>query len=125
LPSYLILQLCQDIDGCRVTLTMSDWDGNVVNSGISTSASGVLYIGFQSNGRRMWRFSREDGDQPVQGVDGNGVVDHVLQLFGTAYFSDASFTDSTGSDAALGFHLLRWAGGGYASSVVVRLIVED
>jgi hypothetical protein len=125
IPTQILLQLCQDIDGCRITLTMSDWDATVVNSGISTSASGVLYIGFQNNGRRRWRFSRENGLQSVEGTDGDGSVHHVVQLFETAYFSDGAFTDNTGSDAALGFHLLRWAGGGYASSVVVRLIVED
>lgn len=125
IPTQVLLQLCQDVDGCRVTLTMSDWDATVANSGISTSASGVLYIGFQNNGRRRWRFSRENGLQSVEGTDGDGSVHNVLQLFDTAYFSDGEFTNSVGTDTGLGFHLLRWPGGGNSSSVVVRLIVED
>lgn len=93
--------------------------------GISTATSGVLYIGFQNNGRRRWRFSGENGLQSVEGTDGDGSVHNVLQLFDTAYFSDGEFTNSVGTDTGLGFHLLRWPVGGSDAATVMRLIFED
>ncbi|MBK8141140.1 MAG: hypothetical protein IPK57_09015 [Chitinophagaceae bacterium] len=106
-------ELCADEDGCKVTITMTNWE-----PGRTESASIGTTLFYTNAGSRRWRTSDD-----VAGVDGDNGVNHILILFSNFYFTDAAYTASVGSDVGAGLNFMRW--NIYPVTTIGRLILED
>ncbi|MGB3006026.1 MAG: hypothetical protein WBC06_05940 [Chitinophagaceae bacterium] len=114
IPQAIVDDLCADDDGCKVTITMTNWAAGMTQSAsVSTS---LFYT--NAAGGRKWRTSND-----LEGTDGDNGVQHVLTLFNTFYFTDAVYTGSIGSDAVVGLNFMRW--NNYPVTTIGRLILED
>ena len=113
IPQSVVDDLCADDDGCKVTITMTNW-----GPGITESASISTTLFYTNAGSRRWRTSDDVG-----GVDGDNGVNHILILFNNFYFTDAVYAASVGSDLGVGLNFMRW--NTYPVTTIGRLILED
>lgn len=119
IPQNILTNLCADDDGCKVTISMSQWDGT--NSTASKTFQFFYAAVNNAAGKREWRTDENNGSGT--GVDGDGAVGHAINLFNEVYFTDASYQNNGGTDNALGMNLLKWIT--YPNSTICRLIMED
>lgn len=113
LPQSIIEDLCADEDGCKVTLTMTNWSAGVTES---ASLSGSFFY-TNAGGTRRWRASND-----IFGVDGDNTVTHIFSILSSYYFTDATYASSAGTDPTVGLHFMKW--NSYPASTG-RLIIED
>ena len=114
LPQSIIEDLCADEDGCKVTLTMTNWSAGFTES---ASLSGTFFYTIAGSNRR-WRASNDNA-----GIDGDNAVNHIFSLFSNFYFTDATYAVNVGTDPAVGLHFMKW--NAYPVSAIGRLIIED
>jgi len=151
IPNTIMRDYCGDVDGCRITLRMKNWENNNLGRN-ATSMSFHFNYGteFNNGGPRVpWR--REEtyssavipvvlesiyanggvnlAKYPASGVDGDGVTvfpyGHVAQNH-DCHFTDSLYAAGTNilGDGALGMGLLNWSGGnGYTAEC--QLIIDD
>lgn len=139
LDTSIINRLCQDIDGCDVTVQMLNWDG-LPQYPLGTSVASrqeKLFIGtvYEGSGMytgdyfRYWRFANND----VNGIDGNGIVSD-FQIWGDCYLTDgetsvnsnnARSDNYTTSPNGSGFGLLNAIGSNPDATTGCRVTFED
>lgn len=117
IPDNIITDACADEEGCLVILSMSSFDAN--STGVSVFGSCRMSY---NPATKRWRAST-DNSTNNGGIDGNNSVEHVLSIYGNVFFSDASYSNAVGSDAATGFHFMKWTA--YPATTVCRLVIED
>lgn len=119
IPQNIIDSYCGDDDGCKVTLTMSNWQSPIVESAM-VSFNFSYHIP-----TRRWRatLSSTDPSQFREGIDNNGSVEHVYILFNNIFFTDGAYTNLVSNDAGSGFSLLKWTT--FSTNTIGRLILED
>ncbi len=108
IPSDVIDDLCGDPDGCAFRIGMTRWSAEERTG--AANDGGRLYLD-PTNGH--WR--SDVGD--VNGTDGDGITQHVLNAGSTAgtwdtcYLTDGAYAGYVGmGDPASGFGLLMWDG---------------
>ncbi len=126
-----IQNICSDADGCKVTLTMVNWDLN----GFTASKEARLFVGTGTTGTRAWRLSNDIQGNDFSGVRGTATTGIEEWCAWDCCLTDAeTFTDTSRNivgnngrgDYIAGFGLLNMAGGSYSDqNTVCRLIVED
>lgn len=115
----IVRELCQDDDGCMVTLSMKDWDpdqlGNVVSRGPAKF--------FMSQTSNWWRIGPAVNVPEGRGIDGDGIIqDHVI--YGWAcYLTEREYIQYTRTDDAIGFGLLNWTQ--YDENMVCMIDIDD
>ena len=107
----LLTQLCQDEDGCSITLGMRNWDETLPADFVNYIGPSKFYIGPIDAGddKRKWATYWWNG---VIGpaTDGDGARNDPFSAF-DCYFSDDQWVHGQEqSDTALGFDLLNWPG---------------
>jgi len=99
----IVRELCQDSDGCTVTISMRGWDpdqpGNVASRGPAK-----LFMSQTSN---WWRISPAVSVSEAKGNDGDGVMTHVMRAY-SCYLTEGEYIDYTNTDDTVGFGLLNW-----------------
>lgn len=120
IPQAITDSLCADDDGCELTLTMTNWSGNGVETAAASKTVRLFYAPGSGTTRR-WRTSED-----ITGIDGDASIAQVITLFSFAYLSDAVYTGSgaTATDGAVGLHLMKF-GSLYSPQTVIRLIMSD
>lgn len=114
ISNTILNDLCQDDDGCKVTLAMTKWDGTTQEV---ASKSFQFFMGANN----QWR--TDESNEATSGTDGNSAIQHAGTLFNMVYFTDASYPFSIGNDNAVGMSLLKW--NAFPQSTICRLIIED
>lgn len=102
IPQQVINDLCGDQDGCEFRLGMSRWDNDRTTQ--TASRHGIFYYSI-SDGR--WRTDLGD----VEGVDGNNVTNHAVNIWDTCFLTDGSYSNyNNQGDSQKGMYLLVWNG---------------
>ncbi|WP_185230915.1 hypothetical protein [Teredinibacter franksiae] len=97
IPESRVSALCGDIDGCKVRISMYNWDGNR-----RTASRESLLFYNASNGN--WR----DLDGDTQGTTGNNGTQHIMQAW-SCYFTDGRYSNwSNLGDTNANFAVLSW-----------------
>jgi len=115
----IVRELCQDDDGCMVTLSMKDWDpdqpGNVTSRGPAKF--------FMSQTSNWWRIGPAVNVPEGRGNDGDGVIqDHII--YGWAcYLTEREYVHYTRTDDEIGFGLLNWTQ--YDENMVCMIDIDD
>ena len=110
--------LCEDKDGCEVTMAMVNWDG------LSNATSQFSHL-FLSEANGRWRFSDNVGS--IAGLDDDDLTQEIA-LF-DFYFTDAETSQGVSNqraDSNPGFGLLNCAGCAYSDSTTLcRVVISD
>lgn len=117
IPDNIITDACADEEGCLVIVSMSSFDAN--STGVSVFGSCRMSY---NPATKRWRASTDNGTNN-SGIDGNNSIEHVLAIYGNVFFTDGAYSSAVGSDAATGFHFMKWAA--YPATTVCRLVIED
>ncbi|WP_086930243.1 hypothetical protein [Agarilytica rhodophyticola] len=97
IPESVVTNLCADSDGCKIRISMYDWDGLR-----RTASRETLFFYNEDNGN--WRDSSGD----TQGTSGNGGTQHIEQAW-ACYFTDGNYSAWTNlGDTNSSFSLLSW-----------------
>jgi len=119
IPVAITDAYCKDIDGCRVSASMVNWDAPG-HPGLAATRELRLFI---SETSEWWRFA----DIDVDGTDNNGVLNEWSVY--DCVFTDAELSTNSSNgraDAARGFGLLNILGGSYSDvTVTCRVVIED
>jgi hypothetical protein len=106
IPSGTLKALCADPDGCQVRLAMTRWSANTQPE--SASVFFTFYYSPTNNGH--WRASSTDAAN-ASGVDGDGKIMHVRNIWNTCYFTDGTYANyKQVGDKTQGMQLLVWNG---------------
>lgn len=124
----ILTQLCQDEDGCSVNLYMRNWDAAHEGGLLAGAGPFRMSLAPAVNGKRQWNINEPAGTGS-SGIDKDGSIGHLMNVYNSCYFTDGEYTNGQGSDGALGFGLLNWYGafnGAYDSTnMTCVLIIED
>lgn len=97
IPEARVAALCGDVDGCKVRISMYNWDGNR-----RTASRETLFFYNASNGN--WR----DLEGDTQGTTGNNGTQHIIQAW-SCYFTDGRYSGwSNLGDTNKNFAVLSW-----------------
>ncbi|SMF53928.1 hypothetical protein SAMN02745866_03405 [Alteromonadaceae bacterium Bs31] len=97
IPESRVIALCGDIDGCKVRISMYNWDGN-----LRTATRETLMFYNSLNGN--WRDLAGD----TQGTSGNNGTQHVQQAW-SCYFTDGRYYNWVNQgDTNRHFGVLSW-----------------
>ena len=126
-----IMELCEDDDGCKVTIAMVNWDDDNKPYAVASRfenffisrVTQILDHGVYSSTRKhWWRFSNND----IEGADNDGITNEWRVW--DCYFTDAeagSF-DNNRFDDYFGFGALNVKGGNFSDTTTIcRFIFED
>lgn len=109
-----LISFCADEDGCTVRFCLSQWDANNADSCTTT------HFHYRSD-TSWWR----SGSGPA-GVDGNNATNHIINSFGTCYFTDGIYSNFVDQrDTAAGLNLLVWNGSYNYPDLSCKLIIDD
>ena len=109
IPQDVLVALCGGPDGCEVRLAMTRWDSDTKTAAASRS---VLFYYSANDGR--WRASR--GESDIEGVDGDGTTQHVIDIWNSCFFTDGTYSNYRDlGDKEKGMQLLLWNGNGNAN----------
>jgi hypothetical protein len=128
----ILTELCQDEDGCKVTLAMRDWNP-AHGRGLLATKGPFLFSLSQNkgNGTRDWSIhqqgeARADNPDGVVYTDGDGETNHAIIFAGGCYFTDGQHSNGNSvGDSERGFYLLNWHGQFNSAEMVCVLIIED
>ena len=117
----IVRELCQDSDGCTVTISMRNWNHNPGQpSTVASRGPAKLFMSQTSN---WWRISPAASVSEAGGNDGDGVTTHVMRAY-SCYFTEGEYIDYTNTDNSVGFGLLNWEG--YSNpNMVCALDIDD
>lgn len=137
LDDKLLLSLCQDEDGCTVTLGMRNWSpetGVYANGILATVGPFRFSINPAVSNKRWWDARNQTANGPpsnpldsnvvASAQDGDGVLSHIARS-GDCFFTDGEYINSQGTDNKLGFGLLNWSGQYNSTDMTCVLIIED
>ncbi len=97
IPESRVYTLCGDIDGCKVRISMYNWDGNR-----RTASRETTFFYNRSNGN--WRDLASD----TQGTTGNSGTQHIQQAW-SCYFTDGRYYNWVNQgDSNSNFYVLSW-----------------
>ncbi|MHA7646575.1 hypothetical protein [Nitrosopumilus sp. S4] len=116
IPREITDNFCKDVDGCRLTIAMINWD----NQGSVATRDEFLFISETNN---LWRFSNND----VNGLDDNSSTQdwNVWDCHFTDAESSIGFNNNR-IDNMPGFGLLNVKGGSYSDTLTTcRIIIQD
>jgi len=117
-PASVIVQLCEDDDGCTVRLFSQD-RSQPFDLPFATGP-----YRFQHNALSRWSAS-DRATLLTQATDADGNINHVAQTGSGCFFTDAEYVGFSGSDAAPGFNLLLWNGGVTNPNRKCQLTITD
>ena len=129
----ILKALCQDEDGCEVTLGMRNWTASA--DGLLATV-GPFHFSFTNQNPRRWHSIPASGvgdpETPDHagtirdGYDGDGNTNHMARV-SDCYFTDTKWVNgATGAgDNELGFYLLNWHGIQDNTDMVCVLIIND
>ncbi len=126
-PETILRSMCGDIDGCRITLRMKDWDYRKV----ATSISFHFHYGALVTGGTTWRREAiavpSNGNillGPEEAIDGDNAVNHIAQNH-DCYFTDGYYSvgSSASSDGSSSLALINYNATGHTG--LCQLIVDD
>lgn len=104
LDMEIVRELCQDDDGCTVTISMRDWDPSQPGNVLSRPPVKL----FMSQTSNWWRISPAVNVPATSGNDGDGIVgDHILHAW-SCDFTEQESIDYIKTDNEVGFGLLNW-----------------
>lgn len=125
LDDTILTALCQDEDGCKVNLYMRDWDP-ARKPGLLAGAGPYRWsLAAPVNGQRDWDMRTWGSETPGSGMDGNGVVNHLINIYSACYLVDGEYVNAVHTDNVLGFGLLNWHGAYDSVNMTCVLIIED
>jgi len=106
IPHDTLMALCADPDGCQVRLAMTRWSANTQTE----SASVFFTFYYSQTGDGHWRASATDAGN-ASGIDGDGTIKHVRNIWDTCYFTDGIYANyKQVDDKTQGMQLLVWNG---------------
>lgn len=106
IPHDILIALCGDPDGCQVRLGMTRWDNDS-----ETETASVFFTFYYSPADGHWRASETDAGNAA-GIDGDGRVAHVRNIWSICYFTDGTYSAYREiGDKEKGMQLLVWSGG--------------
>lgn len=114
----IMRDLCQDQDGCYITIGMRDWDP-AGSPGVTGSRGPYKF--FMSQTSDKWRMSNFDSE----GKDGDGIVTHIIEIWSSCYFTDGEYVNGVGSDSSLQLGFMNWDGDYRNANMVCTLSVDD
>ncbi|MEH6345048.1 MAG: hypothetical protein V7785_08185 [Bermanella sp.] len=102
LDMAIVRDLCQDEDGCTVTLSMKDWNpdqpGNVATRGPTKL--------FMSQTSDWWRISPAVDVIETRGIDGDGIHQNDIMTAWDCRFTESEYSQGSWSDDMQGFGLV-------------------
>lgn len=121
----VLTQLCQDIDGCTITLGMRDWEPAHGRGMLATIGPVRFSISAnKTNGTRDWDMRLQAGNNTA-GTDGSGGTQHAIIAW-DCIFTDSAYANGQDlGDTQTGFALLNWHGSYNSADMVCVLIIED
>jgi hypothetical protein len=120
----ILTQFCQDEDGCTVSLYMRNWN-DAAQPGLLAGVSAAHFsLAAVNSNKREWDM-RDVASNGAVGIDNNGTVNHLMNIYNACFFTDGEFVNGQGSDAALGFGLLNWHGAFDSVKMTCVLVIED
>ena len=112
IPHPVIVDLCGDQDGCQFRLGMTKWSNDTETE--TASITGLFYY---SKDDGHWRTSmlaqvgKVAKNSEAAGVDGNRILDHVVNAWDTCYFTDSPYYNNAPMrDEERAMYLLIWTG---------------
>lgn len=111
----ILIDLCQDEDGCTVWLGMRNWNTRGL---LEVEGPHRFSLQKTDTSQRWWRL----GD--FEGLDGDGGIEHAL-IHHDCYITDGLYTNGQQAGDELGFGLLNWYGNFDSVDMVCVLIIED
>lgn len=120
----IVTALCQDEDGCKVSLYMRDWN-DAAQPGLMAGVGPAHWsLAAVNNNKREWDM-RDVSSNGAAGTDNNGATNHAMNIYNACFFTDGEFVNGQSSDSALGFGLLNWFGAYDSTKMTCVLIIED
>ncbi|MCP4541743.1 MAG: hypothetical protein GY832_31815 [Chloroflexi bacterium] len=116
LDMNIVNGLCQDADGCDVTVGMRDYHASLPGM----VASFGPYRLFMSQTSTFWRIANTH----TYGADGDGNTQHILTS-SDCYFTDGEYTVGPSTDSVVQLGLLNYGGTAGGPDTVCVLIIED
>lgn len=120
----ILTEFCQDEDGCTMGLYMRNWN-DAAQPGLLAGVSAAHFsLAAVNSNKREWDM-RDVAGTPAMGTDNNGAVNFAMNIYNACIFTDGEFVNGQGSDSALGFGLLNWAGAFDSVKMTCVLVIED
>lgn len=127
IPQQALNDLCGDQDGCEVRLAMRQYASDTGTQAASTSA---LFYYSEADGH--WRTNAVTGGnddvrgKQTIGLDGNRKTEHIMNAWGTCFFTDAVYTgyQDTGTDTVRGLYLLVWRDYNYRNRTCELTLID-
>lgn len=121
----ILTEFCQDEDGCTMGLYMRNWN-DLAQPGLLAGVSAAHFsLAAVNSNKREWDMRDVTGLVSTGGTDNNGAVNHAMNIYNACFFTDGEYVNGQGSDAALGFGLLNWAGAFDSVKMTCVLVIED
>jgi len=120
----ILTDFCQDVDGCKVSLYMRNWDPASQPGLLAGVGPFRVSLAPVASGKRQWDV-RDVAANNAAGIDNNGGVNHLMNIYNACLFTDGEYVNAQGSDTTLGFGLLNWSGAYDAVNMTCVLIIED
>ena len=126
IDAALLTELCQDEDGCRVSLYMRDWDPAKAPGLLAGVGPYRMALAAAANGKRQWSvYESSAGVSATFGLDNDNGATPALNIYNACLLTDGEYVNGQGSDAQLGFGLLNWFGAYDSTNMTCVLVVED
>jgi len=99
IPDSVLVQLCADEDGCKVRITLRDWNAP---GGKDAPVPEFLLLYEPAAG-----YYRTDSPSVVEAFDGDGVQQHLGNAFGQCFLTDGEWLAGASLGDAPGLNFLR------------------
>ncbi|MCB0097309.1 MAG: hypothetical protein KDE46_16375 [Caldilineaceae bacterium] len=116
----ILNDFCRDEDGCWLSLYMRNFDGQDVMAGVTGFH---LSLGPVNNNKQYWDI-RDSASNFSVGVDNDGVVSHLMNVYNACFLTDGEYVNAASSDSKPGLGLLNWYGA-WDGNMTCVLIIED
>ncbi len=120
----ILTDFCQDVDGCKVSLYMRNWDPASQPGLLAGIGPYRFTLAAVNSNKRQWDI-RDAGSGGGTNTDNNGGVNHVMNIYNDCFFTDAEYVNAQSSESALGFGLLNWNTTYGSTQMTCVLIIED
>lgn len=126
LDHTIVTRLCQDLDGCDITIGMVNWSPSEPGN-VASLQFRLFYSQTEQSGSYWWRTTDTANNTHFEGKDGDGSLEQLTVYDCFLVDAETSTNSSNGRlDNNPGFGLLNAAGGSYSDvSVTCRVIIED
>ncbi len=122
----LLTELCQDEDGCGVSIYMRDFNDSLQPGLLAGYGPYRFSLAAPANNKRQWIvYESYTGISSTTGEDNDNIVTHILNAYNACYFTDGEYLNNVGSDSQFGFGLLNFHGAYDSTSMTCVLVIED